>query len=50
MDWKAFAKKEQMEKKFEQNRKAGYIEKQKFLAQAAEKEKENMNSRKKVKY
>ena len=34
MDWKAFAKKEKMEKKFEENRKGGkgYIEKQNFLS------------------
>ncbi|KAL4456991.1 hypothetical protein ABPG74_014629 [Tetrahymena malaccensis] len=44
LDWKSFTKKEKLEKKFEQNRKAGYLDKQNFIAKATEKQKQIQKS------
>jgi len=48
-DWKEYATKTGMEKQFAENRKDGYIEKQKFLEKAKAEEREQMKARKKVK-
>lgn len=49
MDWKQFSTKQQLDKKFEQNRKNGYLEKRNFINISKEKAAEIASKRKKLK-